>query len=73
MMKTNLNEEHRKNTVLGDMKSNSAINNDLAPEGALLRVDNDCKNGCNLHGKDKPALCFLELDQCGCNGNTRTG
>src|SRR6478609_3679367 len=68
MMKTNLNEEHGKNTVLGDMKSNSTIDDNLAPEGALLRIDNNCKNRCNLHGKNKPALSFLKLNQCGCNG-----
>lgn len=62
VMETNLNQEHGKHTVKADMECDSAIDDDLAPECAVLGVDDDCEDGGDLQCKHKPALSFLELD-----------
>lgn len=71
VVKTNLDQEHGQDPVLAHVKGHGGIDNDLAPERALLGVDDDGEDGGNLYGEDEPALGFLELDEGGGDGDAR--
>lgn len=69
VVKTYLDEKHRQHAVERNVVSNRSIKDDLAPECALLRVDHNLENGCDLNGEHKPTLRFLEFDQSRSNGH----
>lgn len=69
VMETNLNQEHGKHSIQTDMKCDSAIDDDLAPECTILGVYDNGKDGGDLQREHKPALSFLELDQGGGHGH----
>lgn len=68
-----LHEKHGQHAVLRDVERDGTVDDDFAPKSALLGVDNDGEDGGDLHGKDKPALGFLELDERGGNGDAGAG
>ena len=69
VVQADLDEEHGQDAVLADVEGDGGVDEDLAPEGALLRVDDDGEDGGDLHGEDEPALGLLELDEGGGDGN----
>lgn len=69
VVQADLYQEHGQYAVLTDVKCHGSIDNDFAPEGALLRVDDNGEDGGDLDGEDEPALRFLEFDERGGEGD----
>lgn len=70
VVKTHLDQKHGENTVETDVEGNGAVDDNFAPEGAFLRIDDDGKDRGDLQRKYKPALGFLKLDESGGHGHT---
>lgn len=73
VVQADLYQEHGQNAVLADVKRYGGVNDDFAPEGAFLGVDDDGEDGGDLDGEDEPALGFLEFDERGGEGDAGAG
>lgn len=73
VVQADLYQKHGQHAVLADVECYGGVDDDFAPEGAFLGVDDDCEDGGDLDGEDEPALGFLEFDERGGEGYACAG